>query len=252
MPATPAPSVWQTAFLPALTCSLASSQGLRPGCSGKQCPDEPAPSLRPRYRSLTATTGRSAGARRDGTQHLAVSAAWCAPSRARIMRAQCQRAPSRVSAREPQTGLAPPARRAPPGQQYGHSARLIPGRALSPRFRCRLLISTLQRWFTRVRLPGPRLTALTPPFPHRSAPQSSARAPCGGLTPPPAGRRRRATKPSSHVQQASVIASYRGATPFRAHGAKCRLACCRGHAAVLAWEGLARRIVAGPSWRMLL
>jgi len=125
-------------------------------------------------------------------------------------RAQCQRAPSRVSAREPQTGLAPPARRAPPGQQYGHSARLIPGRALSPRFRCRLLISTLQRWFTRVRLPGPRLTALTPPFPHRSAPQSSARAPCGGLTPPPAGRRRRATKPSSRVQQASVIASYRG------------------------------------------
>ena len=48
------------------------------------------------------------------------------------------------------------------------------------------------------------------PFPHRSAPQSSARAPCGGLTPPPAGRRRRATKPSSCVQQASVIASYRG------------------------------------------
>src|SRR6202034_4130373 len=93
--------------------------------------------------------------------------------------------------------------------QYGHSARLIPGRALSPRFRCRLLISTLQRWFTRVRLPGPRLTALTPPFPQRSAPQSSARAPCGGLTPPPAGRRRRATKPSSHMQQASVIASYR-------------------------------------------
>ncbi len=150
-------------------------------------------------------------------------AAWRAPSRARIVRAQCQRAPSRVSAREPQTGLAPPARRAPPGQQYGHSARLIPGRALSPRFRCRLLLSTLQRWFTRVRLPGPRLTALTPPFPHRSAPQSSASAPCGGLTPPPAGRRRRAAKPSSHVQQASVIASYRGATPFRAHGAKCRL-----------------------------
>jgi hypothetical protein len=116
-------------------------------------------------------------------------------------RAQCQHAPSRVSARKPQTGLAPPARRAPPGQQYGHSARLIPGRALSPRFRCRLLLPALQRWFTRVRLPGPRLTALTPPFPHRSAPQSSARAPCGGLTPPPAGRRRRATKPSSHVQQ---------------------------------------------------
>jgi hypothetical protein len=49
------------------------------------------------------------------------------------------------------------------------------------------------------------------PFPHRSVPQSSARAPCGGLTPPPAGRRRRATKPSSCVQQAHrVIASYSG------------------------------------------
>jgi hypothetical protein len=43
------------------------------------------------------------------------------------------------------------------------SARLIPGRALSPRFRCRFILSALQRWFTRVRLPGPRLTALTPP-----------------------------------------------------------------------------------------
>jgi hypothetical protein len=66
------------------------------------------------------------------------------------------------------------------------SARLIPGQALLPRFRCRFPLSTLQRWFTRVRLPGPRLTALTPPFPHRSAPRSSAKAPCGGLTPPPA------------------------------------------------------------------
>jgi len=45
-------------------------------------PDEPAPSLRPHYTGFTATTGRSASARRDGTQHLTVSAAWCAPSRA--------------------------------------------------------------------------------------------------------------------------------------------------------------------------
>src|SRR5215470_15390912 len=39
--------------------------------------------------------------------------------RAPATRAQYRRAPSRVSARKPQTGLAPPARRAPPGQQYG-------------------------------------------------------------------------------------------------------------------------------------
>src|SRR5215469_5161928 len=57
--------------------------GQRPGCSGKQCPDEPAPSLRPHYRDLSATTGRSAGARRDGTQRLTVPAAWRAPSRSR-------------------------------------------------------------------------------------------------------------------------------------------------------------------------
>ena len=167
--------------------------------------------LRSHYRSLSATTGRSAGARRDGTQHLAVSAAWCAPSRPR------NAAGAVSSARLP---VFPHASRRPGSRHLhaGHrlasrrvSARLIPGRALSPRFRCRFILSTLQRWFTRVRLPGPRLTALTPPFPHRSPRQSSASAACGGLTPPPAGRRRRATKPSSCVQQAHrVIASYSG------------------------------------------
>src|SRR5580700_4954101 len=98
-------------------------------------PDEPAPSLRPHYTGLSATTGRSAGAHRDGTQHLAASGGLVRSlSRPSSLRAQYRRAPSRVSARKPQTGLAPPARRTPPGQQYGHSARLIPERALSPRF----------------------------------------------------------------------------------------------------------------------
>lgn len=138
-------------------------------------------------------------------------AAWCAPSRPRHAAGTvsarafpCFRTQAADRARATCTpGTAWPAIRA--------SARLIPGRALSPRFRCRLILSTLQRWFTRVRLPGPRLTVLTPPFPHRSLRQSSANAACGGLTPPPAGRRRRATKPSSCVQQAHrVIASYSG------------------------------------------
>lgn len=65
-------------------------------------------------------------------------------------------------------------------------------------------VSTLQRWFTRVRLPGPCLTALTPPFPHRSPQRSSANAACGGLAPPPAGRHRGAMNPhlacSMHIQ----------------------------------------------------
>jgi hypothetical protein len=210
-PATPAPSVWQTAFRPALTCSLVSSQGLRPGCSRKQCPDEPAPSLRPHYTGISATTGRSAGAHRDGTQHLAASGGLVRSLSPRSIAGAvsarafpCFRTQAADQARATCTpGTAWPAIRA--------SARLLPGRALSPRFRCRFILSALQRWFTRVRLPGPRLTALTPPFPHRSPRQSSASAACGGLTPPPAGRRRRATKPSSCVQQAhQVIASYSG------------------------------------------
>jgi hypothetical protein len=49
--------------------------GHAPRLLAQTSPDEPAPSLRPHYRNLAATTGRSAGARRDGTQHLAVSAA---------------------------------------------------------------------------------------------------------------------------------------------------------------------------------
>src|SRR5664280_249611 len=39
--------------------------------------DGPAPSLRPRYRGFITTTTRSASTPRVGTQHLAVSAAWC-------------------------------------------------------------------------------------------------------------------------------------------------------------------------------
>ena len=185
--------------------------GLRPGCSRKQVqmsrPLRSAP-ITGTSALLRAGPPARAATVLSASRFRPLGALPLAPA---TLRAQCQRAPSRVSARKPQTGLAPPARRAPPGQQYGYSARLIPGRALWPRFRCRFTLSTLQRWFTRVRLPGPRLTALTPPFPHRSPRQSSASAACGGLTPPPAGRRRRATKPSSCVQQAHrVIASYSG------------------------------------------
>jgi hypothetical protein len=118
-PATPAPSVWQTAFRPALTCSLVSSRGSRPGCSRKQCPDEPAPSLRPHYTGITATTGRSASAAATVLSTSPFQRLDALPLAPASSRAQYQRAPSRVSARKPQTGLAPPARRAPPGQQYG-------------------------------------------------------------------------------------------------------------------------------------
>src|SRR5664279_4353947 len=61
-------------------------------------------------------------------------------------------------------------------------------------------ISMLRRRFALARLPDPCLTTHTPPFPHRSPQRSSANAAWGGLTSPPAGRRRRATKPSSTTQ----------------------------------------------------
>jgi hypothetical protein len=50
------------------------------------------------------------------------------------------------------------------------------------------------------RLPGPHLTRSSAPSPCRSPRRSSANAAQGGLTPPPEGRRRRATKPPSPAQ----------------------------------------------------
>jgi hypothetical protein len=60
-------------------------------CSREQTADEPAPSLRPHYRGFTATTSRSAGARRDGTPRLPVSAAQRSPSRTRRPRRSARR-----------------------------------------------------------------------------------------------------------------------------------------------------------------
>jgi hypothetical protein len=164
-----------------------------------------------RYGSLSATTGRSAGARRDGTQRLAVPAAWRAPSRARPIAGAvsarafpCFRTQAADQARATCTpGTAWPAirafRQAHPGTGI-YAPVLMPFQSLDA--------SAVVHSRSPSRSP-PDSSRL--PFPHRSAPQSSARAPCGGLTPPPAGRRRRATKPSSCVQQAHrVIASYRG------------------------------------------
>ena len=60
--------------------------------------------------------------------------------------------------------------------------------------------STLHQRFACARLPDPYLTHQVRLFPHRSRPRSSAKAPVGGLKPPPARRLRRATKPSSPAQ----------------------------------------------------
>ncbi len=153
---------------------------------------------------FTATTGRSAGTRRDGTQRLAVSPPGALPLASRSLAGRsisaCLptfRTQAADRARATCTpGTAWPVNGYPPGSS--RDSFHYPGSDAI------CLVSTLQRWFTRVRLPGPRLTALTLPFPHRSARQSSASAPCGGLVPPPAGRHRGAMNPhlacSTHIQ----------------------------------------------------
>ena len=93
----------------------------------------PAPSLRPHYRALTATTGRSAPVPRIGTLPLAVSAACGSPSRGQ------QRRPS-LSGRQVLLfhasacdELTPPIHRAPPGPHTASSpTESPPQRALVP------------------------------------------------------------------------------------------------------------------------
>ena len=101
----------------------------------------PAPSLRPHYRALTATTGRSAPVPRIGTLALAVSAACGSPSRGQ------QRRPS-LSGRQVLLfhasacdELTPPIHRAPPGPHTGSSPTegppwraFVPGPPTDPSF----------------------------------------------------------------------------------------------------------------------
>ena len=69
------------------------------------------------------------------------------------------------SARTPQTGLAPPLRRTPPGQKDGTPARLIPRHRADPGFDVISSISALDQRFASARLPDPYLTPHRTPFP---------------------------------------------------------------------------------------
>ena len=103
------------------------------------------------------------------------------------------------SMREPQTRLMPPLCRTPPGQSSGTRQVLLPQPGAWPRFRCPLVnVTTRQQRFGFTHLPGPHLTPLSAPFPHRSPRRSSTNAACGGLKPPPQGRLRRAYLHLSH------------------------------------------------------
>ncbi len=74
---------------------------------------------------------------------------------------------------------------------HGTPARLIPEQPQTSGSDVTYLLTTRQQRFTCVRLPSPYLTALPPPFPHRSPRRSLTNAACGGLAPSPAGRHRR-------------------------------------------------------------
>ena len=136
--------------------------------------DDPAPSLRPRYRGFTTTTGRSASASRDGTQvPTRTLPTRDTPSR-RLLRRQYQDAPSHV----PHESRRPGSRHLHAGHRLASRrapARLIPEHTPSPRFRCHL--KELRHVSSEsARLPGPHLAPPRAPFPHRSPRRSSANA----------------------------------------------------------------------------
>ncbi|MGW1553282.1 IS110 family transposase, partial [Streptomyces sp. NPDC002346] len=68
-------------------------------------------------------------------------------------------------------------------------------------------ITTLQQWFTCVRLPAPHLTPLGRLLHIAHHDHVTALAACGGLKPPPAGRLRRA-RPSCLAQHCFQNCSY--------------------------------------------
>ena len=186
------------------------------GCSCDQTTDEPAPSLHTHYRCFITTTSWSASASAsvlDASQFPLLGALPLAPTPCGE-RALYRHTPSHVSCSSRRSD----SRRLHAGHRLANKrapARLIPGLCTHPSFDAISYFSTLPQRFARARLPDPRLTALTPPFssiaPHNGLQPMQHR---GGLTPPPAGRRRRATKPSSTTQHC-LKKVYLHPTPLR-------------------------------------
>ena len=122
----------------------------------------------------------------------------------------------RRSVRTPQTRLAPPLRRGTTWPAIRATARPIPETLALPGSDATLTSNdastvnapAVNHWhgaLSAQRLPGPRLTPQRRLFPGRSPRQSSANAARGGLRPPPEGRSRGATKPSSSAQHDKKI-----------------------------------------------
>jgi hypothetical protein len=125
------------------------------------------------------------------------------PAATRTMRAAVSGPAFPRSAQEPQTGLASPTCRAPPGQSAG-SRQAHPATFRSSQFRCRLWTfdtSAAIRLRSPSRSPPDTLPgAFSPTLTTLDDQPSAAR---GGLEPPPAGRLRRASNPPSLAQHHS-------------------------------------------------
>ena len=142
-PSTPGPPLFSLTFLNApttaclgiangfLSTSADSPSSSRPTpVDPKPTMDEPSPWLHPHYRGIIATTRRSASRRGNGTQPLAVSAAWRAPYRPGQPDRDLSASAFQRSLQEPQIRFTPPICRTPPGQYMG--TRQTPSRVLEP------------------------------------------------------------------------------------------------------------------------
>ena len=90
------------------------------------------------------------------------------------------------SAPEPDTELAPPLRRTPPGQEHRNPPDSSQGNNWTPVSAVVATLSTFHQWFTHVRLLGSHLTHHVRVFRNAHHPGSFTDAACGGLRPPPA------------------------------------------------------------------
>ena len=204
-----------------LACDLDSFTWLLPGTlvDHQTNLDDPPPSLQPRYRAFTTTTRRSVPLPCISTLPLAVPAAWGSPFRrqrqhasraitARGSHVSCQRLDRARATSVRATARA--VNRYPPGSSRGNN--------WTPVTIAVATLTTLQQWFTHVRLPGPHLTHHVRLFRGAHHPGSFTGATHGGLQPPPAGRLWRACLHHRH-NTATISAIFYIATSSRARGA---------------------------------
>ena len=177
--------------------------------------DNPALSLRPHYRTFTATTNLSASAPGDGTQSLAVPPLGKLPLPCRNEQGVSGHAFS-CSTRKPQTRLTSSTCRTPPGQKTAHPPGLSLDPFDTPVSMSPVSVSTRQQRFTRVRRPGP----YQPPLGRLSSSLTTTVFSQRSMRWFGASHRRAAPKgqhPSSSVQHRFGNSTYRTSSTFRTH-----------------------------------